>query len=98
MQLTTVPLFLNKIPPLTSASLPKSEERGGSQNVTKCLANLDNMYALFVQRYRCISSHVDLSSPDQRENVSQLLKLLDKIEPESFQFGKTKVKFKNRKG
>lgn len=48
-------------------------------------------YADFIKRYQCISSHVDLSSPNQRENVSRLLKLLDKIEPESFQFGKTKV-------
>ena len=38
-----------------------------------------------------MSSHLDLSSPNPRENVSRILHLIDRVEPASYQFGKTKV-------
>ncbi|KAJ7340290.1 hypothetical protein OS493_003023 [Desmophyllum pertusum] len=48
-------------------------------------------YADFIKRYRCLSSQLDLSSTNPTVNATRILKLSDKVEPESFQFGKTKV-------
>ncbi|XP_078347643.1 unconventional myosin-XV-like isoform X3 [Oculina patagonica] len=49
-----------------------------------------HLYADFIKRYSCLSSHVDLTSTNPRENTSRILKLVE-FEPESYQFGKTKV-------
>ncbi|XP_020611353.1 unconventional myosin-XV-like isoform X2 [Orbicella faveolata] len=49
------------------------------------------LYADFIKMYSCLSSHLDLGSPNPRENVSRILHLIERVEPASYQFGKTKV-------
>ena len=49
------------------------------------------MDSVFFFRYRCLSSKLDLSSPNPRENVQRILSIIDRLHPESYQFGRSKV-------
>ena len=55
--------------------------------VLNCLIFIHSVFF----RYRCLSSKLDLSSPSLGENVRRILSIIDRLDPESYQFGRSKV-------
>lgn len=49
------------------------------------------LYGDFLKRYQCLSSKLDLSSPILTENVARVFSIIDRVQADSYQFGRTKV-------
>lgn len=84
-----------KVPGLFDTALVVEQLRYGgiveTVNIRKAGYPIRYTYADFIKRYQYLSSKLDLSSANPRENVARIFNIIDRIQADSYQFGKTKI-------